>query len=231
MSASAIDVRSCTPITTIPTVVVPPSPTRLSGGLNDAVVGPEAARAGAAPRPGSGSILAGACRGAGEAAGGAGEAAGDGDGSGTSGPGAGVGTTSGSRAGNGVGTAVGADGGVAAGVRTASRSGIDGDTVPGGRPVAGPGGGAGDAATGEGAGSLLTLDGQPVGAERGLESGRVRARFQRTSGTAGSGVVASVTFRGLKAGSSILRVESLNLTTGGRSATLVVTPARITVSQ
>jgi len=80
-------------------------------------------------------------------------------------------------------------------------------------------------------GSLLTLDGQAVGAERGLESGRVRARFQRTTGTAGSGVVASVTFRGLKAGSSILRVENLNLTTGGRSATPVVTPARITVSQ
>ena len=52
-------------------------------------------------------------------------------------------------------------------------------------------------------GSLLTLDGQAVGAERGLESGRVRARFQRATGTAGSGVVASVTFRGLKAGSSI----------------------------
>jgi general secretion pathway protein D len=81
------------------------------------------------------------------------------------------------------------------------------------------------------AGSLLTLDGQPVGAERALESGRVRVRFQRTSGTAGSGVVASVTFRGLKAGSSLLRVENLNLTAGGRSVTPVVSPARITVSQ
>ena len=36
-------------------------------------------------------------------------------------------------------------------------------------------------------GSLLTLDGVPVGAERGLESGRVRARFQRATGPAGSG--------------------------------------------
>jgi general secretion pathway protein D len=81
------------------------------------------------------------------------------------------------------------------------------------------------------AGSLLTLDGQPVGAERGLETGRVRARFQRTTGTAGSGVVASVTFRGLKAGSSAVRVESLNLVTAGRSTTPVVAPGRITVSQ
>jgi hypothetical protein len=39
-----------------------------------------------------------------------------------------------------------------------------------------------------------------------------------------------VTFRGLKAGSSVLRMESLNLTTGGVSATPGVTPARITVS-
>ena len=81
------------------------------------------------------------------------------------------------------------------------------------------------------AGSLLTLDGQPVGADRGLETGRARARFQRTAGTAGSGVVASITFRALKAGSSVLRVENLNLITGGRSSTAVVTPARITVSQ
>jgi predicted cobalt transporter CbtA len=80
-------------------------------------------------------------------------------------------------------------------------------------------------------GSLLTLDGQAVAAERGLESGRVRATFRRTAGTAGSGVITSVTFRGLKAGSSTLRVESLSLTTGGRSATPMVTPARITVSQ
>ena len=31
-------------------------------------------------------------------------------------------------------------------------------------------------------GSLLTLDGAAVGRERGLESGRVRARFQRATG-------------------------------------------------
>ena len=79
-------------------------------------------------------------------------------------------------------------------------------------------------------GSLLTLDGQAVGAERGLETGRVRARFQRAAGTAGSGVVASVTFRGLKAGSTVLHVESLSLTAGGRGVTPAVTPGRITVA-
>ena len=81
------------------------------------------------------------------------------------------------------------------------------------------------------AGSLLTLDGQAVAADRGLETGRVRARFSRASGTAGSGVVASITFRALKAGSSTLTVESLGLTTGGRSATPAVAPARIVVTQ
>jgi hypothetical protein len=79
------------------------------------------------------------------------------------------------------------------------------------------------------AGSLLTLDGRPVSADRGLETGRVRARFQRTPGTAGSGVVASITFRALKAGSAMLRVENLNLTAGGRSVTPAVPNARITV--
>jgi general secretion pathway protein D len=79
-------------------------------------------------------------------------------------------------------------------------------------------------------GSLLTLDGQAVGAERGVETGRVRARFQRAAGTAGSGVVASVTFRGLKAGSTVLHVESLSLTTGGRGVAPSVTPGRITVT-
>ena len=58
-------------------------------------------------------------------------------------PGGGVGTTSGSRAGSGVGTAAGG-GGVAAGVAPRPRPGIEGDTVPGGRPVSGPGGRAAD---------------------------------------------------------------------------------------
>ena len=44
-------------------------------------------------------------------------------------------------------------------------------------------------------------------------------------------MVASVAFRALKPGSSTVTVENLNLTTGGRSATPVVSPARVTVSQ
>jgi hypothetical protein len=81
-----------------------------------------------------------------------------------------------------------------------------------------------------GPGSLLTLDGAALGAERGLESGRVRATFRRAAGRSGSGVVASVTFRGLKAGTSPLRMESLSLSTGGTSAQATVNPAMITVS-
>ena len=80
-------------------------------------------------------------------------------------------------------------------------------------------------------GSLLTLDGAAVGAERGLETGRVRATFRRAAGTAGSGVVASVTFRGLRAGSSALRVEGLELTTGGAAVRSAVGAGRITVTQ
>ena len=80
-------------------------------------------------------------------------------------------------------------------------------------------------------GSLLTLDGAAIGAERGLETGRVRATFRRPAGTAGSGVVASVTFRGLRAGSSAIRVDSLAVTTGGGSVPSTVAPGRITVTQ
>jgi general secretion pathway protein D len=78
-------------------------------------------------------------------------------------------------------------------------------------------------------GSLLTLDGASVGAERGLETGRVRATFRRGTGTAGSGVVASVTFRGIRAGSSPIRVETLQVTTGGNGVAGNAAPARITV--
>lgn len=80
-------------------------------------------------------------------------------------------------------------------------------------------------------GSLLTLDGAAIGAERGLETGRVRATFRRAAGTAGSGVVASVTFRGLRAGSSPIRVASLGLTAGGASVAATVAPGRITVTE
>jgi hypothetical protein len=67
------------------------------------------------------------------------------------------------------------------------------------------------------AGSLLTLEGSPVSAERALESGRARVRFSRASGATGSGAVVAVTMKGLKAGSGSVVVESLALGHGGTS--------------
>jgi hypothetical protein len=65
------------------------------------------------------------------------------------------------------------------------------------------------------AGSLLTLDGAPVAAERALEVGRARVRFSRGVGATGSGAVVAVTMKGLKAGSGGIVVESLALGHGG----------------
>lgn len=81
-------------------------------------------------------------------------------------------------------------------------------------------------------GPLLTLDGSPVGVNRGLESGRLRAQFTRAAGSAGSGVVATLTFRGLRAGAATIAVEALSLTTGaGAAAVPVASASRITVGQ
>ena len=60
-------------------------------------------------------------------------------------------------------------------------------------------------------GSLLSLEGVPVAAERALESGRARVRFTRATAVTGSGAVAALTLRGLKPGSGALVVESLAL--------------------
>ena len=79
-------------------------------------------------------------------------------------------------------------------------------------------------------GPLLTLDGAPVGVNRGLETGRLRARFTRTTGSAGSGVVATMTFRGTRSGTAVVSVESLTLTTATGSVTVPVAgAARVTV--
>jgi general secretion pathway protein D len=81
------------------------------------------------------------------------------------------------------------------------------------------------------AGSLLTLDGVPVSAERALESGRARVRFSRTSGATGSGAVAAVTMRGLKEGSGSLVVESLALVhSGGSEHPAPPAPGRLVVA-
>jgi general secretion pathway protein D len=81
-----------------------------------------------------------------------------------------------------------------------------------------------------GPGTLLTLDGSAVGIDRSLEAGRVRARLTRTTGVAGSGMVASIAFRGVRPGPAVITVESLtfNTTTGTERAS-VAGPARITV--
>jgi hypothetical protein len=82
-----------------------------------------------------------------------------------------------------------------------------------------------------GAGPLLTLDGTPVGVEKGMEPGRLRARFTRTRGTSGSGVIATVTFRAVRTGTSSLTPEAFSLgTTAGPMAVPFAGPGRITVT-
>ena len=65
------------------------------------------------------------------------------------------------------------------------------------------------------AGSLMTLDGSPVSAERSLEAGRARVLFSRVVGATGSGAVVAVTMKGLKAASGAIVVESLAVGRGG----------------
>ncbi len=80
-------------------------------------------------------------------------------------------------------------------------------------------------------GTLLTLDGSAVGVDRGLESGRVRARLTRSTGVAGSGMVASIAFRGLRPGPAVITVESLSFNTvTGTERASVAGPARLTVT-
>jgi hypothetical protein len=81
------------------------------------------------------------------------------------------------------------------------------------------------------AGSLLSLEGVPVSAERGIESGRARVRFSRASGVTGSGAVAAITLRGLKAGSGSIVVESLALVqTSGTTPLAPPAPGRLAVA-
>jgi general secretion pathway protein D len=82
-----------------------------------------------------------------------------------------------------------------------------------------------------GAGPLLTLDGAAVGVERNLEPGRARAKFSRATGTSGSGMVATVTFRALRQGAGVVTVDSLSIVTVTGSQPLgVAAPVRVVVS-
>jgi hypothetical protein len=81
------------------------------------------------------------------------------------------------------------------------------------------------------AGSLLSLDGVPVAAERALELGRARVKFSRATGVTGSGAVAALTLRGLKPGSGSLLVESLVLVhSGGSERPAPPAPGRLVVA-
>jgi general secretion pathway protein D len=80
-------------------------------------------------------------------------------------------------------------------------------------------------------GALLTLDGTPIQAEPQLEPGRSRVRFTRATGASGSGAVAAVTLRGLKAGSGTLGVDSLVIgRTSGTERPAAPAPARVVVA-
>lgn len=77
-------------------------------------------------------------------------------------------------------------------------------------------------------GSLLTLDGSMVAAQRNLESGRVQVSFRRPSETAGSGAVVTLKLKPLRPGSTLVMIDSLDVTTttGSQAAAL---PAPATV--
>jgi hypothetical protein len=81
------------------------------------------------------------------------------------------------------------------------------------------------------AGSLITLDGKPVQAERAIEPGRVRLRFNRAAPVTGSGGVAAITVRGLRPGSGTLVVESSAVgRAGGTDTPAPPAPGRLVVA-
>jgi len=82
------------------------------------------------------------------------------------------------------------------------------------------------------AGTLLTLDGVPVAADKRFEAGRARVRLSRQTPATGSGAVCTLRFRALKQGSGLLAVQSLLLTSpGGGARTVPAAPARIQVTE
>ena len=80
------------------------------------------------------------------------------------------------------------------------------------------------------AGTLLTLDGTTPQVDQRGEHGRVHVILRRATGVSGSGMAVAITFRGLAAGSTAVRVESLVLVTGaGTQGPPVADAAQITV--
>jgi general secretion pathway protein D len=79
-------------------------------------------------------------------------------------------------------------------------------------------------------GTLLTLDGSSVGAERKLEAGRVQVRLSRGSPATGSGALAVIRFKALKPGTAALSVAELGLTTSaGAEAASAQGPGTVVV--
>jgi hypothetical protein len=79
-------------------------------------------------------------------------------------------------------------------------------------------------------GPLLTLDGAPVGTEKNLEPGRVRARFTRSTAAAGSGVIATFSFRALRTSLTSVKVEAFSMSNSSGTVTpLVAAPAQVNV--
>jgi hypothetical protein len=64
-----------------------------------------------------------------------------------------------------------------------------------------------------GPGSLLTLDGASIGAQRQVEPGGLGIRLTRPAPTEGSGAVATFRFTGRAAGEGRVRIESMTLLT------------------
>jgi len=79
-----------------------------------------------------------------------------------------------------------------------------------------------------GAGTLLTLDGQSVGAERQLENGRTRVRFTRPQPATGSGAVLVLRIKGLQPGVATIAFESLAVP-GSPDTPTPPAPARVVV--
>ncbi len=80
-------------------------------------------------------------------------------------------------------------------------------------------------------GSLLTLDGSPVGSEKALEAGRVRVRFTRPTGATGSGAILTLTMKGLREGSGAVAIVSMTvLRASGTERPASPAPARVVVT-